>query len=101
MRLKLTYCVDNPNNDTSRLVELISDNVYQDISEAFMDALAAAQHKAETIYDVTIDTGGDDDWHDLDMPDVIFEDEVKEMAPKFVAILKEIESALVEFEVKA
>ena len=100
MRLRLTYFVDDPNTDQSRDVVLESECIYGPITEDFMDALADAQHKAETIYAVTIDTGGDDEWHDLDMPDVIFEDEVAEMAPKFIAVLKEIENALAPFEVK-
>jgi hypothetical protein len=101
MKLKLTYFIEDPIKDTARHTELISENIYPDDSNnIFMEAFADAVSKAETIYNLCIDSGGDADWHELDFPDVVYEDEVKEMAPKAVAALKEIENALKEFEVK-
>lgn len=101
MRLKLTYFVENPINDTERNVEITSEHEYpSDENEDFIDAFGEAVAKAEAVFDLTLDCGGDDVWYEIDAPDIVYEDEVKEMAPKFVAALKEIENGLVKWEVK-
>jgi hypothetical protein len=97
VRLKLTYTVVNTTLDTDRETEIVSAYQYGTITDEFMDALAAVQSKCEELHNVTIDTGGDDEWHELNIPDVVTEDELAETETKFKSILKEVEDALKQF----
>lgn len=97
MRLKIEYCVENIDNDTERNEEIVFEKSYNSNAK-FFEIVNKVVGTFEDETDVTIDQGGDDNWHELTVATVIYEDEVVDALPMYNGLVKELESALKEWE---